>query len=399
MSISSHTRALLVAYVRVSRKGPTVVLYLDTAATTPVRPEVAELVLFHLREEFGNSGSRTHDWGSRAKKAVQAAREQVAYVARCKPDEVIFTSGATEADNLAILGLAPYGRETGHKHIISCATEHKAVLEPLEHLAGHGFDVDLVKPRANGIVEVDDVMQRVRPDTLLVSMMLVNNETGVIQQVDSLGQHLRDTSTLLHVDAVQGFAKPTGQSLEYADLVSISAHKIAGPKGAGALITRRRGWKGVPLSPLMYGGGQERKLRPGTVSVPLVAGLGLASELMNADADTWAQSALAFRESLIEALSVVPYEINGDGDRSVAHILTGAFDGIDSEALIVALQGVAAIATGSACTSSSYTPSHVLKAMDLSNERVESSVRFSWWSDTDPTELSEISSVLRGLAA
>jgi cysteine desulfurase len=376
-----------------------VVLYLDTAATTPVRPEVAELVLFHLREEFGNSGSRTHDWGSRAKKAVQAAREQVAYVARCKPDEVIFTSGATEADNLAILGLAPYGRETGHKHIISCATEHKAVLEPLEHLAGHGFDVDLVKPRANGIVEVDDVMQRVRPDTLLVSMMLVNNETGVIQQVDSLGQHLRDTSTLLHVDAVQGFAKPTGQSLEYADLVSISAHKIAGPKGAGALITRRRGWKGVPLSPLMYGGGQERKLRPGTVSVPLVAGLGLASELMNADADTWAQSALAFRESLIEALSVVPYEINGDGDRSVAHILNVAFDGIDSEALIVALQGVAAIATGSACTSSSYTPSHVLKAMDLSNERVESSVRFSWWSDTDPTELSEISSVLRGLAA
>jgi len=149
----------------------------------------------------------------------------------------------------------------------------------------------------------------------------------------------------------------------------------------------------------MYGGGQERKLRPGTVSVPLVAGLGLASELMNADADTWAQSALAFRESLIEALSVVPYEINGDGDRSVAHILNVAFDGIDSEALIVALQGVAAIATGSACTSSSYTPSHVLKAMDLSNERVESSVRFSWWSDTDPTELSEISSVLRGLAA
>lgn len=399
MSISSHTRALLVAYARVSRKGPTVVLYLDTAATTPVRPEVADLVLFHLREEFGNSGSRTHDWGSRAKKAVQKAREQVACVARCKPDEVIFTSGATEADNLAILGLAPYGRETGRKHIISCATEHKAVLEPLEHLAEQGFDVDLVKPRASGIVEVADVMERVRPDTLLVSMMLVNNETGVIQDVDSLGQKLRDTPTLLHVDAVQGFAKPTGQSLEYADLVSISAHKIAGPKGAGALITRRRGWKGVPLSPLMYGGGQERKLRPGTVSVPLVAGLGLASELMEADADEWAQSALAFREHLIEALSVVPFEVNGDQNGSVPHILNVAFHGIDSEALIVALQGVAAIATGSACTSSSYTPSHVLTAMGLSNEQVESSVRFSWWSDTDPSGLSEISTVLRGLAA
>lgn len=375
------------------------VLYLDTAATTPVRPEVADLVLFHLREEFGNSGSRTHDWGSRAKKAVQTAREQVASVAHCKPDEVIFTSGATEADNLAILGLAPHGYEAGRKHIISCATEHKAVLEPLEHLAAQGFEVDLVKPRANGIVEVDDVMARVRPDTLLVSMMLVNNETGVIQDVDSLGQQLRDTSTLLHVDAVQGFAKPTGQSLQYADLVSISAHKIAGPKGAGALITRRRGWKGLPLSPLMYGGGQERKLRPGTVSVPLVAGLGLASELMNADGDTWARSALTFRERLLEALSVVPFQINGDRDRSVPHILNVAFDGIDSEALIVALQGVAAIATGSACTSSSYTPSHVLTAMGLSNERVESSVRFSWWSDTDPTGLAEISSVLRGLGA
>lgn len=399
MSISSHTRALLVAYVRISTKGPTVVLYLDTAATTPVRPEVAELVLFHLREEFGNSGSRTHDWGSRAKKAVQAAREQVASVARCKPDEVIFTSGATEADNLAILGLAPYGRETGRNHIISCATEHKAVLEPLEHLAEQGFDVDLVKPRANGIVEVDDVMERVRPDTIFVSMMLVNNETGVIQDVDSLGLRLRDTATLLHVDAVQGFAKPTGQALEYADLMSISAHKIGGPKGVGALITRRRGWKGVPLSPLMYGGGQERKLRPGTVPVPLVAGLGLASELMEADADGWAQSVRSFREKLIEALSVVPFEVNGDQDRSVPHILNVAFDGIDSEALIVALQGVAAIATGSACTSSSYSLSHVLTAMDLPSERVESSVRISWWSDTDPSGLSEISHVLEGLAA
>lgn len=373
------------------------VLYLDTAATTPVRPEIAELVLFHLREEFGNSGSRTHDWGSRAKKAVQAAREQVASVACCKPDEVIFTSGATEADNLAILGLAPYGRETGRNHIISCATEHKAVLEPLEHLAERGFEVDLIKPRANGIVEVDDVMERVRPDTILVSMMLVNNETGIIQDVDSLGKQLRDTPTLLHVDAVQGFAKPTGQSLEYADLMSISAHKIGGPKGVGALITRRRGWKGAPLSPLMYGGGQERKLRPGTVPVPLVAGLGLASELMEADADEWAQSARAFREQLIQAIGVVPFAVNGDQERSVPHILNVAFDGIDSEALIVALQGVAAIATGSACTSSSYTLSHVLTAMGLPSERVESSVRISWWSDTDPSGLPEISNVLTGL--
>lgn len=373
-------------------------LYLDTAATTSVDPRVAEVVMAHMTAEFGNSGSRTHEWGTRAKRSVQRAREQLAAAAFCSPDEVIFTSGATESDNLAILGLANHGVETGRHHVISCATEHKAVLEPLEHLAARGFDVELLYPDSFGRVTVDQVCGALRDDTVLVSMMLVNNETGLIHEVDSLAAHLRQTQTLLHVDAAQGFAKPTGQTLELVDLISISGHKIAGPKGVGALVVRRRGWNKAPLQPLMFGGGQERKLRPGTVPVALVAGLGLAVEILVSSGDLWKAGAEAFRAHLLDAISVVPYEVNGEPSLSMPHILNVAFPGIDSEALIVALQDTAGIATGSACTSASYTPSHVLTAMGLSEERVLKSVRLSWWSDTDPSNLPGISAALLSLA-
>lgn len=374
-------------------------LYLDTAATTPVDPRVAELVMTYMTSEFGNSGSRTHEWGARAKRAVQRAREQVAAVANCKPDEVIFTSGATESNNLALLGLAGYGEKIGRRHIVSCATEHKAVLEPLEQLEAQGFDVELLRPGTSGRVEVDEVLSVVRDDTLVVSLMVVNNETGIIQDVDSIASRLQQTSTLLHVDAAQGFAKPTGQSLAEVDLISISGHKIAGPKGVGALITRRRGWSKVPLQPLMFGGGQERKLRPGTVPVALVAGLGLAVECLIDGGLLWESGVKAFRAQLLEAISVVPFEVNGDPHYAMPHILNVAFPGIDSEALIVALQDTAGIATGSACTSASYTPSHVLTAMGLSQERVLQSVRMSWWPDSDTSHLQGMSEALLALAA
>lgn len=373
-------------------------LYLDSAATTPVDPHVADLVMTYMTAEFGNSGSRTHEWGTRAKRAVQRAREQVAAAAMCSPDEVIFTSGATESDNLALLGLAAHGIEHNRRHVVSCATEHKAVLEPLEHLANRGFEVELLLPDASGRVSVEQVLDAVRDDTLVVSMMLVNNETGVIQDVDTLAGHLRQSPTLLHVDAAQGFAKPTGQTLTEVDLVSISGHKIAGPKGVGALIARRRGWAKVPLQPLMFGGGQERKLRPGTVPVALVAGLGLAVELLTDHGEQWRTGVEEFRASLFGAIGVVPFAVNGDPEHAMPHILNVAFAGIDSEALIVALQDTAAIATGSACTSASYTPSHVLTAMGLSEERVLQSVRLSWWSDTDASELAGLSAALLSLA-
>lgn len=372
-------------------------LYLDTAATTPVDPQVADLVMTYMTEEFGNSGSRTHEWGSRAKRAVQRAREQVASAAYCKPDEVIFTSGATESDNIALLGLAEHGVEQGRRHIISCATEHKAVLEPLEHLASRGFDVDLIRPDASGRIEADQVLSLVRDDTLVVSLMVVNNETGVIQDVDLLASQLRETPTLLHVDAAQGFAKPTGQTLADADLVSLSGHKLGAPKGVGALVARRRGWGRVPLTPLMFGGGQERKLRPGTVPVALVAGLGLAVERISHDGQVWESGVREFRAQLLDAIGVVPYEINGDPFHTMPHILNVSFAGIDSEALIVALQDSAGIATGSACTSASYTPSHVLTAMGLPEERVLQSVRMSWWSDTSASDLPTVSAALLAL--
>lgn len=373
-------------------------LYLDTAATTPVDSRVADLVMTYMVEEFGNSGSRTHEWGSRAKRAVQRAREQVAAAAKCKSDEVIFTSGATESDNLALLGLASHGTAEGRRHIISSATEHKAVLEPLEHLEARGFQVEMLQPGVSGRIEVDQVMESVRDDTLLVSLMLVNNETGIVQDVDELSTRLRETRTLLHVDAAQGFAKPTGQTLADVDLISVSGHKLAGPKGVGALIARRRGWSKVPLEPLMFGGGQERKLRPGTVPVPLVAGLGLAVQCLVDDHDAWQSGVQAFRAQLLEAIGVIPYEVNGDPDFVMPHILNVAFPGIDSEALIVALQDTAGIATGSACTSASYTPSHVLTAMGLPQERVLQSVRMSWWSDSEAESLRGMSDTLLALS-
>lgn len=375
-------------------------LYLDTAATTPVDRQVADVVLGHMVDEFGNAGSRTHEWGARAKRALQAARASLADAAGCEPDEVVFTSGATESNNLALLGLASYGRESGRRHILTSATEHKAVLEPLQHLATAGFDVEFMNPGTTGRFSVDSVMERVRTDTLIVSLMHVNNETGVIQPISELADELRQTPTLLHVDAAQGFAKiEDGAVRSPVDMVSISGHKLGAPKGIGALVVRRRGWSRAPLEPLMFGGGQERKLRPGTVPVALAVGLAKAAELMVARSSEWVRGTRSFRAELLSTIEGIPHQINGDAEHSAPHILNVSFEGIDSEALVLACRDVAAIATGSACTSASYTPSHVLTAMGLPDARVAESVRLSWWSDTDVSELIKLREVLVGLAA
>lgn len=217
-------------------------VYLDCNATTPVDPEVEREFLIYVRDEFGNAGSRTHEFGARAKQAVQKARDQVATVVKCQREEVIFTSGATESNNLAILGLREHGEKTGRRHIVSTAIEHKAVLEPLEHLARHGFEVTLVRPEATGAVLGSKVAAAVRPDTLLVSVMHVNNETGVIQPLAEIASGLEGHDAFLHVDAAQGFGKriPDLQNPRI-DLISLSGHKIYAPKGIGALVTRRRG--------------------------------------------------------------------------------------------------------------------------------------------------------------
>jgi cysteine desulfurase len=371
-----------------------VVAYLDVAATTRVDPRVAEVVLHWMTEDFGNAGSRTHEYGARAKKAVQQARSYLADTVGAKTEEVIFTSGATESNNIALLGLAPHGERTGKKHIITSGIEHKAVLEPLLHLAeNRGFTVDFLEPGASGRITVEQVMEHLRPDTLAVSLMHVNNETGVIQPVAELAQRLRATPTYLHVDAAQGYGKIAGDLSAPIDLISISGHKIGAPKGVGALITRRRGWDKAPLEPIMFGGGQERKLRPGTLAVPLIMGLYEAAKIFHESQDNWTREARAMREQILEALSKTRFRINGDQAHTVPHILNVSFDQLNAEALIVRLKDQVAIATGSACTSASYTPSHVLQAMGLPDDVAANGLRFSWFPpqarDFDPLPIAE----------
>lgn len=373
-------------------------VYLDCNATAPIEPEVAKLVMRFMTEEYGNAGSRTHDFGQRAKQATEHARGQVSTVVAAQPDEVIFTSGATESNNLAILGLAQHGIETGRRHIVSTMIEHKAVLEPLEVLAERGFEVTLVKPTSGGWVLAQDVRDAVRDDTLLVSVMQVNNETGVIQPLDEIAELLSEHPAYYHVDAAQGFGKET-QALRSPriDLISISGHKIYAPKGVGALVARRRGYKRPPLKPLMFGGGQERGLRPGTLPVPLIAGLGLAAELAEKSVVARVAKCLQTRSEALEALASLGPIFNGDPERTLPHVLNISMTGLDSEAIMLALKDIAAISNGSACTSHSYEPSHVLKAMDLPHDAIQGAIRISWCHLTEDFDWRDVSFRIRRL--
>ena len=373
-------------------------IYLDCNATTPVDPRVADMVTRYLVEDFGNAGSRTHEYGVRAKRAVEEARSRVAGVVDADPSEVVFTSGATESNNLAILGLADALEIRGKTHIVSTAIEHKAVLEPLERLKGRGFAVELIAPRADGRIEVDHVVKRLRPETGLVSVMHVNNETGVIQPVGAIARALAGTEIFFHVDAAQGFGKVSGPEAAGADLISVSGHKIFGPKGVGALIARRRGYMRPPLSPLMVGGGQERGMRPGTLPVHLVAGLGEAARLASKEHAERARRCAALRSDLLSALADVPHQVNGDLSQIIPSTINVSVTGVESEAAIVCLKEIAAVSNGAACTSTSYTTSHVLRAMGLEEARIRSSLRISWCHLTPAIPGREIREVLRMLS-
>ena len=357
--------------------------YFDYAATTPVDPRVAELIMNLMIEEFGNAGSRTHEFGTRAARAGETARTQVASVVDADPAEVIFTSGATESDNLAILGLAAHGEAHGLRHIVSTSIEHKAVLEPLEFLAEKGFTIDLISPNESGAVNADDVLSAVREDTLLVSVMHVNNETGIRQPLDQIAAGLSDSPTFFHTDAAQGFGKDLSPlTNKRLDLISVSGHKVYASKGVGALITRRRNRELPPLTPLQRGGGQERGMRPGTLPVNLVAGLGLSSALALEEAANRQKSCENTRLHVLELFASLGAEINGDPDLSVPHIVNASFPGLDSEAVILALREVLSFSNGSACTSASYEPSHVLTAMGLSDDARRGAIRLSWSHDS-----------------
>lgn len=375
-------------------------LYLDYNSTAPLDERVFEEMRPYFLEEFGNAGSRTHSYGQRAKEGAERAREQVAKLLGVKPDEVVFTSGATEANNLAILGLAAHGEATGRKHILATAIEHKAVLEPLERLRAAGFTVELVPVTTGGYVEPAAVKARLRPDTLLVSVMHANNETGVLQPVREVAALLEGAATYFHVDAAQTFGKEVEalRSLPY-DFLSISGHKIYGPKGVGALIARRRGGQRRPLTALTVGGGQEMGLRPGTLPVPLVVGLGAAARLAAEEHAKRNANARRVKEGFLGGLAAVDYAVNGDSARTQPHVVNVLFRGVDSEALMLSLRETVAISNGAACTSASYSPSHVLKAMGLSDDEVASSVRISWGPGVDTIPAEPIVEAVQALRA
>lgn len=354
-------------------------VYLDNNATTPLEPSARAAMLHYFDVEYGNAGSRTHAFGSEAKKAVERARDQVAAVVEADPAEVIFTSGATEANNLALLGLEPFARAQARGHIITTAIEHKAVLEPLEALAARGLEVTVLPVNASGRVSVDDLAAALRPDTLAVSVMQANNETGVLQPIAEIADRLAGHPAYLHVDAAQGFGKALAElRLKRVDMISVSAHKLYGPKGVGALIARRRGYDRPPLAPLMFGGGQERGLRPGTMPTPLIAGFGAAAQAALEQQASRLATNQAIRSRALAAFASLDPTFIGDQTHTLPHVLALAFAGVDSEGLMLALRESAALSNGSACTSASYKPSHVLVAMGLPKPVVRGAVRLSW---------------------
>ena len=375
-------------------------VYLDCAATTPIDPRVRETVLRYLSSEYGNAGSKTHEYGLHARRAVETARDQVAHVVDGGRGDVVFTSGATESNNLALLGLARHGEAAGRRHIVSTRIEHHAVLEPLRVLQDQGFAVTLVSPDRAGRVDPDSIAREIRDDTLLVSVMHVNNETGVIQPLAEIAESIGGRPTYFHVDAAQGFGKDLA-ALRHPriDLISVSGHKINAPKGVGALIIRRRNGKRPPLTPLMHGGGQERGLRPGTIPVHLVAGLGLAAELAERETDERRRDALAYRQRVLAGLAPLRPVVNGHAEHTVPNILNLSIPGVDAEALMEAWKEFVAISDGAACTSQSYTCSHVLSAMGLSEEASEGAVRLSWCHLTELPDLDGMVAAVERLRA
>lgn len=361
-------------------------IYLDYNASAPIDLRVLDHMVDIYKNYTGNADSRTHSYGERARSVVEEARKQVASLLGVISDEIFFTSGATESNNIAIRGLLDYAKSTGKKHIISTAIEHKAVLETVKYLAKEGFDVDLIKPDKSGRISAEDVINSVRDDTILVSVMHVNNETGIIQPVKEIGEALDQRGVLFHVDATQSCGKLVEEirELKY-NMLSFSAHKLMGPQGVGVLVLKKKRYKLPPVKNIMFGGQQEHGIRPGTIPVALVAGCGMACDIANKEYKDNAKKAKDIKRELIEELdnSQIDYVINGDSSFCMDTTINVSFKGVSSEALMIAAKQFCAISNGSACTSKSYDQSYVLTAMGIDKEEIESSVRISWGADTD----------------
>lgn len=352
-------------------------IYLDYAATTPVDPVVAELMMHHLTLDgvFANPASRSHFYGWQAESAVEEARRQVADLVNADPREIVWTSGATESDNLAIKGVAE-ARASEGRHIITSAIEHKAVLDSCRYLEQQGFSVTYLRPDQSGIIQPEQVVQALKPDTILVSIMHVNNELGVINDLAQLGKVVRDHGALFHVDAAQSAGKlPIDLKTLPVDLMSFSAHKIYGPKGVGALYVRRD--PSVCVVAQMHGGGHERGMRSGTLPTHQLVGMGKAFALASERLEAESRRLRQLRDLLWDSLASLPdVYLNGSAESRIPGILNVAFGGVNGETMMMALRDIA-ISSGSACTSASVDPSYVLKAIGLDDALALASFRFS----------------------
>src|SRR5215831_4597908 len=362
-------------------------VYLDYAATTPVDPRVAARIceVLWANGPFGNPSSVNHEYGRRARELVETARVQTANPLAARPYEIIFTSGATESNNLALIGAARYHQSKG-KHIVSARTEHKSVLDALKQLEREGFKVTYLKPDVAGIVHPEQVSGALQSDTVLVSLMHANNETGVMQDIGAVGHICRDKGAIFHVDAAQSFGKlPINVEAMQIDLLSLTAHKIYGPKGVGALYIRSKPPLG--LQPLLFGGGQERDLRPGTLATHQLVGLGMACELVSSEREADTKRVRELRERLWSGLRAIGgVELNGHPTETVAGILNVAFHGVEGESLQFALRDIA-VSSGSACASAADEPSYVLRALGRSDQLAQSSLRFSLGRFTTAAEI------------
>lgn len=350
-------------------------VYLDYSATTPIDPRVVEAMLPYLTEKFGNPASRSHQYGWDAEAAVENARAEVAALVNADPKEIVWTSGATEANNLAVKGAANFYQNKG-KHLITVKTEHKAVLDTMRELERQGFEVTYLDVLPNGLVDMAALEAALRPDTILVSIMAVNNEIGVIQPIAEIGELLRTKGILFHVDAAQATGKiDIDLSQLKVDLMSFSAHKTYGPKGIGALYVRRK--PRVRLEAQMHGGGHERGMRSGTLATFLIVGMGEAFRLARLEMKEENVRIRALRDRLLKGLSDLPeIYVNGDLEQRVPHNLNISFAYVEGESLMMAVKDIA-VSSGSACTSASLEPSYVLRALGLSDELAHSSIRFS----------------------
>ncbi len=360
-------------------------IYLDYSATTPVDPRVVEAMIPWLRANFGNPASRSHSFGWAAEKAVDQAREQVAALVNCEARELIWTSGATESINLALKGVAHFYRDKG-KHLVTVKTEHKATLDTMRELERDGFDVTYLDVEENGLLELAKLEAALRPDTILVSVMVVNNEIGVIQDIAAIGELARSRGIVLHVDAAQASGKIVIDLAQLkVDLMSFSAHKTYGPKGVGALFVRRK--PRVRLEAQMHGGGHERGLRSGTLPTHQIVGMGEAFRLAREEMATDNERVRMLRDRLWEGISQTEQVfLNGDWERRVPHNLNASFNFVEGESLIMAMKDVA-VSSGSACTSASLEPSYVLRALGRSDELAHSSIRFTVGRFTTPEEI------------